>query len=82
MFAFHQMDNGGIDFIGEIFSESRGTIRLQVVDAIMATGGGMWSLTDEVRDVPKDECRVFLDQMSCLEEALKINNAIYSQRRS
>jgi len=80
MFAFHQMENGGVDFIGEIFSESKDTIRLQIIDAIMASVGGMWYITDELRDVPKNECRVFLDQLACLEEALKINNAIYSQR--
>jgi hypothetical protein len=81
MFAFHRMENGGVDFIGEIFSEASGVIRLQVVDAIIATGCGMWSLTDEICDVPKSECRMFLDQMSCLEEALKINNAIYAKMR-
>lgn len=77
MFAFHVMENGGVDYIGEVFSESSGIIRLQVVDAIMATGCGMWSLTDEIRDVPKSECRVFLDNMACLETALRINNQIY-----
>ena len=78
MFAFHQNADSTIDYIGKVVRETETKIRLQIVDAVMATGCGMWDLTDELRDVPKAECRLFTDKLTCLETALQINNRILS----
>jgi len=81
-FAFHHTADGGVDFIGEIVGEFNSTIRLHVVDAIAATGSGLWFFSGEVRSVARSECRFFADHLLCLEEALQINQRIYGRRRS
>lgn len=84
MFAFHfsQKDDqrGGVDWIGEIKAAKGDMIRLQICDAFWATVMGQWELSSEIKDVPKSECRIFLDKWECLETALKINNQIFARK--
>lgn len=80
MFAFHIQPDGTVDYIGEVLAQRRDTLRLNVLDAVMATGCGMWCLSDEIRDVPKAECRMFADKLVCLETALRINSQITQAR--
>lgn len=81
MFAFHfsqkDKEQGGIDWIGEIKAAKGDMIRLQVIDAFAATVMGCWDLSSEIKDVPKSECRIFLDKSECLTTALRINNQIH-----
>lgn len=79
-FAFHEKPEGGVDYIGEIVGESADTIRMHVLDAFMATGCGLWCLSDEVRDVSRSGCRIFTDKITCLETALQINQRIYCRK--
>ena len=74
IFAFHIKPlDSMVDYIGQVIHETETTFRLQVVDAGMAMGAGIWQLSDELCDVPKAECRMFLDETACLEKAVQIN---------
>ena len=74
IFAFHVDPlNGRPTYIGQVILETETEFRLQVVDGLMAMGCGMWQLTDELHDVPKAECRIFLTELACLEKAVRIN---------
>lgn len=74
LFAFHIKPlDGMVDYMGQVIRETETEFRLQVVGALMAMGAGMWQLTDCVHDVPKAECRLFLDETTCLEKAMRIN---------
>lgn len=79
--AFHYKASDEVDYIGDVLSETESTIRVEVLDAVMATGCGMWWPSGEIRDFPKSECRLFTDRMVCLETALKINAAKFSTIR-
>lgn len=81
MFAFHIMPNGGVDWIGEVKGEKDGLVRLQIIDAIMATGCGLWEITSQIKDVQKIDCNFYLDKMECLETALRRNSVIYRENR-
>lgn len=80
LFAYNVNDEGGAEFIGEIISELNGTIRMEAIDAMMATGCGLWSLSGNIKDVPRDKCELFNDRESCLESALRRNQRIYWKR--
>ncbi len=81
LFAFHILQNGGVDFIGEIISEDEHRVRMEVVDAFMATGCGMWELSGQIEDCPRNECKIFNDRMVCLEYALQRNQRIYPSKK-
>jgi hypothetical protein len=77
--AFHVMPNGGVNFIGDVISETEDTLTLETLDAVMATGCGMWWPCGEVKSFPRSECRVWLyeSRIDCLEVMLRINNRIH-----
>jgi hypothetical protein len=77
LFAYSVLPNGGARFIGEVLSEQNGIIRMEVADAVMATGCGIWVRSGQIEDVPRGECKLFNDAQECLIQALQRNNRIY-----
>jgi hypothetical protein len=79
LFAFHVREDGFVDFVGEIICEVEGFVRMEVCDAIMLTGCGLWQLSGEIKDLPRSKCRIFNDMAACYESAMKINSRIGSK---
>ena len=73
--AFHAMPNGNVDYAGEIVSETEETLSIQILDAFMATGCGMWCPSGEVKVFLRQECRIwkYEHRIDCLETMLRIN---------
>jgi len=81
MYAYHIIENGGVDWVGEVIGERNDLIRMKIIDAVMATGCGLWCITSQIKDVKKCECNFYLDKMECLESALQRNRKIYDQNK-
>lgn len=71
LFAFHLRSDGNVDFIGEVVSESPASIRIECVSAINLWFG-LWDLSGELLDLPRAECRLFVDRDACVETANRI----------
>lgn len=80
-YALHiRQTDKSCDWIGEVIGSQDGILRIQIIDAVLGTGCGIWELTSEVKDVPKKECRMFLDNINCLEAGIRINNYIFQRK--
>jgi hypothetical protein len=73
LFVFRLNAQGNADFAGEVRSETETHWRVNVIDAVMGTGCGIWELSDEIRDLEKDRCRVFSNPIACLEAVHRTN---------
>jgi len=73
MFAIHYRSDGRVDYVGEVFSQSVDAARIQVCDAILLTGCGLWQLTDEVVEVQNSECRWFLSPTAAADACAMAN---------
>lgn len=82
MFAFHVMNNGAVDYLGEVISEQGDSLRIQTADAFMSVGLGVLDLTSEVKDFPERECRMFLDSVECIRVANVINKQIREEEKN
>jgi hypothetical protein len=76
MFAIHYKPDNSVDWVGEVFSDTHDRLRIQVVSALMLTGCGLWQLTDEIVEVPKSECRIFLTEQSAAEACFRANGRL------
>lgn len=78
MFAVHFREDRACDYVGEVFSETSDHVRIQVCDAFMLVGAGLWQLSDEVVDVDRSECRFFLTEAAAAEACATANAHIRS----
>jgi hypothetical protein len=71
LFAFTIGDHGYLEYMGEVVSESEDRIRLEVTDAILflMTGGRLWQLSGELKDIPRSSSRLFNDRECCVHAA-------------
>lgn len=67
MFAVHYLPEGTVDYIGEVFSETNGMVRIQVIDVLLLNLLGGWYLTDRIVEVDKKDCRIFLSESAAVE---------------
>ena len=71
-YAIHILENGTIDWVGEIIERSEDSISCEVIDGIMATCG-LWMLSGEVRTEPASEWRLFTDKVTALTACHRTN---------
>lgn len=69
-------ENGECVHCGEVISETDSHFRIEVCDAFMLVGGGMWQLSGEIKDVPKGICRIFSDKIACMEVCHRVNSKL------
>lgn len=72
LFALHIDSNGSCDWVGEVLAETETTIRMELCDALLLCCG-LWNLSGELRDLPKQECRLFNDRDACAIAAERMN---------
>jgi hypothetical protein len=65
LYAFTTSAAGAVEYIGEVLAESEKTVRLDTVNCLSLMAG-IWE-PSEVRDVPRDRCRLFSDRDTMLD---------------
>lgn len=71
LYGFNVSPDGAVHYVGEVVGESPEFVRLEVVDGLMFAAG-LWTLSGELRDVPRSECRLFNDCEACAEKAAEM----------
>jgi hypothetical protein len=64
-FSFH--DNGAPEYVGVVMAMSETAVRLRVISAVSLQLIGIVEDTGELIDVPRKQCRIFVDKQCCLE---------------
>lgn len=67
-YAFTFAPSGEVRYIGRVVSEGAEFVRVEPVN-ILHLWGGIWDLSGELVDVPRADCRLFLDRDACLDAA-------------
>lgn len=78
LFAFHLRPDGAVDYVGEVRAETGAMLRVEVIDGLSGLWG-IWDLSGELKDLPKNECRLFTEPGPCLTSANRINDRLLSQ---
>ena len=71
-YVIHCDSNGVVECLGSVLIKNQDTVEIQMVDAIMLVAAGIWSLSDEVTELPKKECRFFLSIEATLQEYARL----------
>jgi len=71
LWAFSVTAGGDLEYCGKVVKESAEAVRIECCDAVMFFFG-LFQLTGELQDVPRDRVRVFTDRKAMLGEATEI----------
>lgn len=73
MCAYTLTNDGDVQYMGEIVSETDATIRINAISFFLFYAG-IWDTSGKVYDFPRSECVVYMDRESCAEGAIRVMN--------